>query len=124
MEEAGMRIRLQLWWDNTAAISIATLGSSWRSRHFGVRALALREYIDRDVLTVQYIPALQQAADILTKCLPGLLLLSFLRRFYVGVDVAYPVQVGFHRDRGRDGAAGPDRGSAKAQYISGRDFDS
>ena len=79
--------------------------------------MALREYIDRGVLTVQYIPTLQQAADILTKCLPGPLLLSFLRRFYVGVDEAYPVRVGFHKDLGRDGAAGPDRGSAKAPHV-------
>ena len=84
MEEAGMRVSLQLWWDNTAAISIATLGSSWRSRHFGVRALALKEYIDRDVMKVGFVPTRDQAADVLTKCLPGPLLLGFMQQYYVG----------------------------------------
>ena len=85
LEELGIPVKLTLKWDNTAAITIATLEAAWRSRHFGVRALALKEQVESGTLEIVYVDTKNQDADCLTKCLPGPVLSAFLSRYYAGV---------------------------------------
>jgi len=57
--------------DNRATLLMiaSSASSSWRSRHFQVRAASLRERITLGVMNESYIPGVEQVADIGTKAL-------------------------------------------------------
>ena len=73
----GMRILLEEWGlvfshvtimvDNTAAITIAENGSSWRTRYFGVRGSRMNEEISQGNLKLMHEPTAKMLADSLTK---------------------------------------------------------
>lgn len=53
--------------DNKSAVSLAVEGASWRSRHFLIRASALRETIKKGFLRVKWLAGKNMLADALTK---------------------------------------------------------
>ena len=62
---------LKLLCDNKAAIANSDEGSSWRSRHYLIRAAALREARVKGLCHVHYVCSADQLADFLTKYLPA-----------------------------------------------------
>ena len=71
----GVACDVSLWIDNQAALRIATERTSWRTRHFQLRASAIRDYASRGWITLQYVASKDQTTDVLTKHL-GVPLLS------------------------------------------------
>lgn len=58
--------------DNQEAIVIANRErETQRSKHIDVKYNFLRDYIEKGVIIVKYIPTREQLADIMTKGLPG-----------------------------------------------------
>ena len=53
--------------DNTAAITTAENGSSWRTRYFGVRGSRMNEEISQGNLKLMHEPTAKMLADSLTK---------------------------------------------------------
>ena len=56
--------------DNAAAIALAKNGGSWRSRHYAVKASALREAFRNEWATPQWVESEAQVADLMTKFTP------------------------------------------------------
>ena len=73
----GLRILLEEWGlqfeasvmkvDNTAAITIATHGGSWRTRYFAVRGNRINEEIQRKTIVLEHEPTKHMLADAMTK---------------------------------------------------------
>ena len=74
----GFRSVIQGYQDNKAAIATIAGRGAWRSRHYSLRASALRDQILAGTLAIIYVPSLQQVADIFTK---GLSRLAFQDAF-------------------------------------------
>ena len=70
----GVACDLALMIDNQAALRIATERTTWRTRHFQLRAAAIRDYASRGWITLQYVASKDQTADVLTKHLAAPLL--------------------------------------------------
>ena len=93
----GVRILLEEWGcrfeyvrikaDNTAAITIATDGSNWRTRYFSVRGARLNHEILCGSLKLEHEPTLKMLADSLTKLGTGQMLLN-TRNAMVGILVS------------------------------------
>ena len=64
--------------DNMAAKGLSEEGSSWRTRHFAVKAEGLREQIALELAQAEHVPAVEQRADGFTKALPIQKLIGFL----------------------------------------------
>jgi hypothetical protein len=65
---AGLEIPVTLYTDNTPAlITIKDNKFKWRSRYYSVRAARIREVIDRNEMTIEFVPGTNMIADILTK---------------------------------------------------------
>ena len=62
---------IKLLCDNKAAITNSEEGSSWRSRHYLIRAAALREARIKGLCHVHFVCSADQLADFLTKYLPA-----------------------------------------------------
>ena len=56
MADWGQRTQLILRWDNRSTLSIAHLGGTWRSRHYAIRAQAVRELLALDLVKLEYAP--------------------------------------------------------------------
>ena len=69
--------KVHLKTDNSAALALAHEGSSWRTRHFAVKAEGLRQQIAIEQIKVTHVPGTEQKADGLTKSLPKTLLDKF-----------------------------------------------
>ena len=74
----GFRSVIQGYQDNKAAIATIAGRGAWRSRHYSLRASALRDQILAGTLAIIYVQSLQQVADIFTK---GLSRLAFQDAF-------------------------------------------
>ena len=85
LSDWGQETRLRLRWDNRSTLSIAHLGGTWRSRHYAIRAQAVRELLDLQLVTLEYVPTGEQWADILTKALPTQLVRAFHTQFFTTV---------------------------------------
>ena len=85
MADWGQRTQLILRWDNRSTLSIAHLGGTWRSRHYAIRAQAVRELLALDLVKLEYVPTAEQWADILTKALPTPLVREFHAQFFTKV---------------------------------------
>ena len=93
----GVRILLEEWGcrfeyvrikaDNTAAITIATDGSNWRTRYFSVRGARLNHEILCGSLKLEHEPTLKMLADSLTKLGTGQMLLN-TRNAMIGITVS------------------------------------
>ena len=77
----GQRSRLALKWNNRSTLSIAHVGGTWRSRHYAIRAQAVRELLALGKVQLDYVPSEGHMADILTKSLPTPLVVNFHRHF-------------------------------------------
>ena len=53
--------------DNKAALTAASLGATWRTRYYAVRARRLLEESRRQRLVIEHCPTLEMVADTLTK---------------------------------------------------------
>ena len=64
-----------LYQDNQSTISLISSQEAvgQRSRHINLRYFSIREYVENDVVIVQYLPTSLMKADILTKPLSGAL---------------------------------------------------
>lgn len=74
LSSINLRIPRQIviYEDNTGCISIANNPTSHkRSKHIDIKYHFSRDQVEKNVITVKYIPTGQQLADILTKPLPG-----------------------------------------------------
>ena len=83
MEMFGREIRLHLLGDNQAAIALAKNGGTWRSRHYVVKAAALREAHRQQRLDISFVSTTEQVADMFTKLLGTML--SRRMRFLAGM---------------------------------------
>ena len=59
--------RLTVFIDNKAALTAASLGATWRTRYYAVRARRLLEESRRQRLVIEHCPTLEMVADTLTK---------------------------------------------------------
>ena len=59
--------RVVVWIDNTAALTSATLGATWRTRYYAVRAHRLLEEQSLHRISIKYCPTHDMVADALTK---------------------------------------------------------
>ena len=59
--------KINLLVDNQAAITIATCGSNWRTRYFGVRGHRLHQECQRDAVTIEHCKTGDMIVDSLTK---------------------------------------------------------
>ena len=91
IEELGIATRLRVKIDNTSALSITELGGSWRSRHYSVRATAIRELVELNELKLEYVSTKLQLADCLTKAAQAPVL-KFFREELLGER---PVTISF-----------------------------
>eukprot|EP00971_Amphidinium_carterae_P323811 6435366-Amphidinium_carterae.1 len=66
--------------DNEAARLLSKDGSSWRTRHFAVKAEGLRQQVALGLLTVEHVAGVEQKADGLTKTLPVAVLEKFRKQ--------------------------------------------
>ena len=66
-EELGIRVTAVIQGDNQAAIALAKNGGTWRSRHFAVKAAALRQALKLGWAKVAFVASEEQLADLLTK---------------------------------------------------------
>ena len=62
-----LRPRLHLLLDNQSAITVSTVGGTWRSRYYAVRAALIKEMVDIGDLWVEYMETKKELADALTK---------------------------------------------------------
>ena len=67
--ELGVEVSPEILGDNQAAISLAKNGGTWRSRHFAVKASALRQAFRLGWATVGFVSSEHQLADMMTKLL-------------------------------------------------------
>ena len=65
--------------DNMSAITVATLGGSWRSRYYTVRGAFFKELIERGEVKLEHIGTDLMLVDALTK-LPNFKVLATLRQ--------------------------------------------
>ena len=66
-EELGIKVLAVIQGDNQAAIALAKNGGTWRSRHFAVKAAALRQALKLGWAKVAFVASEEQLADLLTK---------------------------------------------------------
>ena len=59
--------RLVVYIDNKAALTAATLGATWRTRYYAVRARRLLEESRQQRLRIEHCPTADMLADALTK---------------------------------------------------------
>jgi hypothetical protein len=65
-------LQAQLYCDNKSTVTLSRNPiSSDRSRHIAVRYRKIQELIEKQVMSVAWIPTKEQVGDILTKALPG-----------------------------------------------------
>ena len=69
LEELGMPARLHLSTDSTSAIDLAFRHGVGRVRHLGVRQTWLQEELRAERITIGYVPAATNVADLFTKVL-------------------------------------------------------
>ena len=75
---------IRLWQDNQSAIAIMDHATSHaRTKHIDVRYHFIRDFIKRDVLSVDYCPTGEMIADLFTKALPATTL-TYLRDRILG----------------------------------------
>lgn len=67
-----------LFCDNRAALQNAREGCSWRSRHYLIKAAALRDYYKKGLVSLSYVDTNHNVADLLTRHLPRQKLQYFL----------------------------------------------
>ena len=70
--------------DSTAALSISTGSSSWRTRHLKIKANWIQEQISYGQFTTTHCPGERQLADLLTKALSSARIASLLQLWRVG----------------------------------------
>ena len=70
--------------DSTAALSISTGSSSWRTRHLKIKANWLQEQVSHGQFTTVHCPGERQPADLLTKALSSARIASLLQLWRVG----------------------------------------
>lgn len=72
LESIHVRVPPILWGDNRAAIALTGdgTGATWRSRHFLLRAQALRQATKQGLVLVRWCSTSEMRADGLTKGLP------------------------------------------------------
>lgn len=78
MESVGIRLTHAILIDNQAALAICDNKQTWRTRHLAVRANALRAYARSGIISIRYVSTTKQAADVLTKQLPTVVLQRIL----------------------------------------------
>ena len=69
LSDIGLHIVYHMFGDNQAANSLARNGGTWRSRHFSVKAHALRQAINLGWVILHFCSTKEQKADLLTKLL-------------------------------------------------------
>ena len=69
-------------WDNRSTLSIAHLGGTWRSRHYAIRAQAVREPLALGQTSQEDVPTDEQIADVLTKALPLQTAVASVQQFF------------------------------------------
>lgn len=84
-ELTGKTSAIRVSCDNKSAISLAEkeMGYSPRSKHIDIRHHFVREQVELKSIRLQHVASEQQAADVLTKAVPGPKLLEARR--YLGV---------------------------------------
>jgi len=70
--------------DSTAALSISTGSSSWRTRHLKIKSAWLQEQISHGIFTTRHCPGERQPADLLTKALSSARMSSLLQWWRFG----------------------------------------
>jgi hypothetical protein len=66
----GELIKVEVRADNTASImSIKTEVTSWRNRHYAMKAAWIRDVLNEEVIELNYQPGVTLVADALTKVL-------------------------------------------------------
>ena len=70
--------------DSTAALTISTGSSSWRTRHLKIKANWIQEQVSYGQFTTTHCPGERQLADLLTKALSSARIASLLQLWRVG----------------------------------------
>ena len=70
--------------DSTAALSISTGSSSWRTRHLKIKTNWIQEQVSYGQFTTKHCPGERQLADLLTKALSSARISSLLQLWRVG----------------------------------------
>ena len=73
--------------DSTAALSITTGSSSWRTRHLKIKANWIQEQVKYGQFTTVHCPGERQPADLLTKALSSARIAALLQLWRVGEPV-------------------------------------
>ena len=85
MLDMGMVVKeKQIASDSTAALSISTGSSSWRTRHLKIKANWIQEQVSYGQFTTTHCPGERQLADLLTKALSSARIVSLLQLWRVG----------------------------------------
>ena len=81
LKELGFEQGTTVWYeDNLSTVKAAsTPGFSGRTKHVDIKIKCTREFVQRGLFSVRYIPSKEQLADILTKRLRGYQQAAFLR---------------------------------------------
>ncbi|CAE7352090.1 unnamed protein product [Symbiodinium microadriaticum] len=83
--DMGMVVKeKQIASDSTAALSISTGSSSWRTRHLKIKANWIQEQVSYGQFTTTHCPGERQLADLLTKALSSARIVSLLQLWRVG----------------------------------------
>ena len=110
LEDFGHSVSLRMLWDNKSSLTIAQLGGTWRSRHYAVRAQAVRELLHFRALELDFVGTELQWADVLTKALAGPAIAAFIayfprRRAAVGLFSSWNVRVSLFKGAAPIGGA-------------------
>lgn len=70
LSTVNIHIPVHLYSDNKACLANSKEGSTWRSRHYLIRAAALRQAVQSGIVHLHYVCSKDQVADYLTKYLP------------------------------------------------------
>lgn len=74
MSDYGFKVeRLTIFYDNTCAINISkNLVQHSRTKHIDIRFHFIREQVEQNALTLEYVETAKQVADIVTKSLDSI----------------------------------------------------
>ena len=87
--DATWAVRTEMYVDNAAALrSMKFVATSWRNRHFAIRASWIRDMIEQKEIIVMHKPGKDLEADALTKILDRVKLQEMRKK--LGLEALFP----------------------------------